>query len=353
MTAFVVMAALLILATLSWVLWPLLRSGRLPTLSLILGLGMIAFLLYRLVGTPAALQADAQHAAPAALETAVTQLETELARNPNQPEGWALLGRSYAAQNRPADARDALARAVVFAPDQPDLLVEAAQARAMADPDKHFDPQAVDLLQRALALQPGHQRARWFLGVWHRQNGRPAEAAQAWEALLAVVEPATANSLRPQIDAARAAAGLAPLQASTMAADGDTRDLAHSVAPGADAGAALLVLTVDIAPSLANRLGPEDTLFVFARQANGPPMPVAAKKQAAQGFPLTVTLGDADSPMPTLKLSQVERVQLVARISRSGDVMAKAGDLTSSPLDVAVQPDSRHTLLIDQVVASP
>lgn len=346
--AFLAIAATLVVACLSWVLWPLLRGGRLPALGLVFGLGLATFLLYRLVGTPAALDAEATRAAPATLEAAIAQLETELARNPNQPEGWALLGRSYAAQGRGEDARGALARAVALAPDEPDLMVEAAQVRAMADPEKRFDDEAVDLLRRALELQPRHQRARWFLGIWHRQNGRPAEAAREWEALLAEVAPATADTLRPQIDAARAAAGQPPLpQAGAGAVAAEP---AAETPPSELTDRALLTVAVEIAPELAARLAPDDTLFVFARQPDGPPMPVAAKKLPARGFPLTVTLGDGDSPMPTLKLSQVERVELVARVSRSGDVAARPGDLESAPRTVTVAPEARPTLVLDRAV---
>src|SRR5690606_40344345 len=65
-----------------------------------------------------------------------------------------------------------------------------------------------------LEFQPQHQRARWFLGVWQRQEGQAAEAAETWEPLLAQVDPATANTLRVQIDAARKDAGLPPLPAA-------------------------------------------------------------------------------------------------------------------------------------------
>src|SRR3546814_13980792 len=85
---------------------------------------------------------------------------------------------------RRGEARDAYARALVRAPDDPDLLVQAAQARLFADPDKKLDAEAVAMLKRSLELQPQQQRARWFLGVWQRQEGRPAEAAETWQPLL-------------------------------------------------------------------------------------------------------------------------------------------------------------------------
>src|SRR3546814_16088509 len=104
--------------------------------------------------------------------------------------------------DRRVEARDAYARALVLAPDDPDLLVQAAQARLFADPDKKLDAEAVAMLNRSLELQPQQQRARWFLGVWQRQAGRPAEAAETWPPLLSQVDSAHPATPRVQHHAA-------------------------------------------------------------------------------------------------------------------------------------------------------
>lgn len=308
--AFVALALLLALAVFAAVLWPLRRQSRGLALSLG-GAGMaLVAVLYLLDGTPAALQAG-NAAAPASLDEAIARLEHALADNPDQAEGWALLGRAYAGSNRPADAARAYAKAAGLAPGEPDLLVEAAQARADIDPQHRFDAQATGWLDQALKLQPEHQRARWFAGIARRQQGHPAEAAQLWASLLPDVDAATAASLRPQIDAARADAGLPPLPAATSAR-------------------ALLKLHVELAPELQSQLHPGAVLFVFARQAEGAPMPVAAKRLPATAFPVDVELSDDDSPMPTLHLSQVGHAGVQARISLSGRPEAAPGDLESA-----------------------
>ena len=108
---FAALATLATLGVLGWVLWPLAARRRLPWAAAVLALGVAVLALYRLVGTPAALQETAR-ATPQSLEQAVTQLKDELQRNPNQPEGWALLARSQAALGNSAAARDSYARAV-------------------------------------------------------------------------------------------------------------------------------------------------------------------------------------------------------------------------------------------------
>ncbi|HEY0662230.1 MAG TPA: tetratricopeptide repeat protein [Lysobacter sp.] len=312
MTAFVIAAAVLALLALGFVLRPLWRDKRLAGIGMIAGLALTTALLYTQIGTPKALDSS-QLRAPETLADAVAQLEAELKRDPAQVEGWVLLGRAYAAEDRPADARDAFEKAAKLAPDNPDLLVEAAQARAIAAGNQ-FDAQGIAMLQQALAKQPMHQRARWFLGIAQRQSKQSAEAAKTWEPLLAVVDPRTAASLREQIDAARRDAGLEPLPVP-------------AVAPATDTG---ITVKVALAPALAAKLPANATLFVIARQPKGPPMPVAVEKLAATGFPRTVTLDDGDSPMPTMKLSQLAQVEVTARVSASGDAIPHAGDFEAT-----------------------
>ena len=337
MTVFVILAIVLSLAVLLAVLWPLWRDARGLVLAGVATLGIATFALYRVVGTPAALEPQAAAAMPATLDDAVAQLEAELKKQPNEPEGWRLLGKSYAALQRFDDAQKAFERAVQLLPTDADLLVEAAQARLFNNPERKLDAQAIALLDKAVAINPDHQRALWFIGLAQRQEGKHAEAAKTWEPLLAKVDPNTAATLRTQINEARADAGLPPLADTAPAASADT-------AP------ALLTVTVDLAPALKDKLAPGDTLFVFARQVGGPPMPVAAKRLPVSAFPVTVPLGDGDSPMPTLKLSQLPQVQLVARIAKGNGPAAQTGDLEATPVIADVKAGNTYTLMIDRVV---
>ncbi|WP_372013168.1 tetratricopeptide repeat protein [Pseudoxanthomonas sp. 10H] len=325
---FAALATAIALGVLGWVLWPLRRRGPWPWTAVVLLLGVGALAMYRLVGTPAGLQ-QAAAVAPQSLDAAVAELKAELERNPAQPEGWALLARSQAALGDPVAAREAYARAVQLAPDEPDLLVDAAESRALADPQRRFDAEAVAWLQHAIARQPGHPRATWFLGISQRQAGNHAEAARTWEPLLGAVDAATARSLRVQIDEARAAAGMPPLPAAATPGAGG--------ATAADASHALTV-RVSLDPDFAARvrLRGDTTVFVIARMPGGPPMPVAVERHALQDLPLEVVLDDGDSPMPTQKLSALQEVEVFARLSASGNANRGEDDLESTPVRVAL-----------------
>lgn len=325
MGMFIALAVLLTLAVLAGVLWPLWRESRPLVIGGVIALGLATFALYRVTGTPASIE-QATSAMPVSLEAAIAELRAELKRNPNQPEGWQLLGKTLASEGKPTEASDAFAQAVKLLPDDPNVLVEAAQARLYASPDRKLDAQAIAWVRHALSQQPGHQRATWLLGISQRQNGQPAEAAKTWEPLLSQVDPATAATLRQQIDAARGEAGLPPLPAAAV----------EPVAQAASANA--LTVKVALDPDFASRvrLRGETTVFVIARIPGGPPMPVAVEKHTLQDLPLTLTLDDGDSPMPTQKLSALKEVELIARLSASGDPMRQEGDLESKAVRVTL-----------------
>ena len=336
MPAFIALAALLVVATLALVLAPLWRKQRGFAAAISVFVTGAAIGLYALLGTPAALD-PALREGPQTMDDAISRLQLELQRNPAQPDGWRLLGRALADQGKFGDSRDAFARAATLRPDDPDTLAEAAEARAKADPQHRFDPQAMAMLEHALQRDPKHQRSRWFLGIAKRQSGDAAGAAATWEPLLAEVDADTAAALRPQLDAARKDAGLPPLPAATPAA-----------------GALIVAVKLDpewnshsAVKSGASRvrLRGDAQVFVIAREA-GTPMPVAVEKHAVSELPFTATLDDGDSPMPTRKLSQLHEVELVARLSASGNAMPQDGDVESAPVRVTLPAKGTVELVI-------
>lgn len=330
MPLFACIAAVLVAATLGAVLWPLWRQSRGVVLAGVALLGLACLAMYRLVGTPAAVDAvPVQADTPRSLDEAIAQLREALRRDPRQVEGWLLLGRSLMNQQRFAEARDAFARARELAPDQPEVLVAAAQSRMQAASGQRLDTTAVQWLEHALALQPDHQRARWFLGVAQRQAGQPAQAARTWEPLLDQVDAGTRAGLLEQIDLARQEAGEPPLDAA---------------APAPRALAVKVALDPDFAARV--RLRGDATVFVIARIPGGPPMPVAVEKHALQELPLTATLDDGDGPMPTQKLSALPEVEVFARLSASGNAMRQDGDIESAPVRVKLPADAPVELVI-------
>jgi len=317
---FALLASALALGAFGTVLRPLWRVRRGSALLLIAAFTLLAGGLYRLVGTPISLD-TAMIERPTTLDQALAQLEANRDRFPDQ-EGWVMLAGAYARAGRQAEARDTWEEVLKRAPDEPDYLAAAAEARAQADAERRFDARAVDYLQHALKLAPDHQRARFYLGIALRQQGKAAEAAQTWEPLLAALGPDEGATLRTEIDSARSDAGLPPLPAP------------KPVEPGANA----LTVTVALDPAFAERvrLRGDATVFVIARQPDGPPMPIAVEKHTVAELPLKIVLDDADGPMPTAKLSSQHEVEVIARLSESGTPMRQPGDIESKPVRTAL-----------------
>ncbi|MCD9028516.1 tetratricopeptide repeat protein [Luteimonas sp. BDR2-5] len=335
MPTFVVIAALMTLAATTALVWALRRGASRVLLALAFAVPVLVAALYVLVGTPAALD-PATRQAPESLADAVVQLERDLERDPRQPEGWLLLGRAYAGMQQPERALAAFERAAKLLPDEDGVQVEYAQARANADPSRRFDDIAVATLRGVVARNPAHQHARWYLGIAQRQAGDHAGAAETWAPLLPLLDGNTGATLRVQIDAARAAAGLPPLPA------------AETAAPGTAAGMHAINVRVALDPAFAarTRLRGDASVFVIARVPGGPPMPVAVQKHGLQALPLDVVLGDGDSPMPTQRLSALDEVEVFARLSASGDANAQDGNIDSPPVRVRLPADGPVELVI-------
>lgn len=331
MTGFLVGALLLCALALAFVLPPLWRGARRSALALVLALPLGALGVYALLGTPDAL--DPRNVeAPKTLDEAIAQLERRLADEPASVEGWVLLGRSRMARQQWPEARDAFAKAHALLPDEPDLMVEYADAMMRAAPDGRFPPDAVAMLEKVVAGQPTHQRGLFYLGAQRLQAEKPAEAAELWGRLLPLLDARTAGALRPQLAMAREQAGLPPLEDAP-----------------AEAGGPTIEVTVELAPALAAQLADNDTLFVFARTPDGAGLPVAVKRLPARDFPITLGLSDADGLMPAQKLSMQAQVRLMARISKSGDAAAAAGDLEAEAQVIDVRDGAQATLTIDRV----
>jgi cytochrome c-type biogenesis protein CcmH len=346
---------------------PAAQSSRALTLGLALLVPLATFGIYRQIGdlraldpTMMAAAAVATHAATTDaqapdMDQAVAGLAAKMAQNPDDVEGWVLLGRAYKQMQRFTESRDALAKAIALAPEQPDVMVEYAEAMAMAGPERRIEGEPRALLEKALAANPQHERALWLLGISDAQAGDAAGAVRRWETLLPLLPPDSdvAKSVGEQIAQARAEAGLAPGAAAPApgaAAPASVPAIA-AAATAATAAGPKLVVRVDVAPELKGRIQPGDTLFVFARMPEGPRMPLAIQRRQADSLPITVTLDDSMGMLPTMKLSSAPQVVVGARISRSGNATPQAGDFQglSAPLTVAGN-EGVVELLISEIV---
>lgn len=251
-------------------------------------------------------------------------LAARLAANPADGEGWATLARSYNVLGRFEDAAAAYAKAASLLPPDAQLLADYADALAMSQGQK-LDGKPLELVERALKTDPANLKALALAGTAAFERRDYRSAAAYWERAVqtAPADSEFARSIGSSLEEARALAeGRAP-----VAALPGIMPEGSAAAPAAAAGASTLSGTVSVAPQLASRLKPDDTVFIFARAESGPRMPLAILSKPSRDLPLRFVLDDTSAMAPGMKLSSAGPVMVVARVSRSGNATAQSGDL--------------------------
>ena len=286
----------------------------------------------------------------ASLEVLVERLAAKMEQNPDRLEGWLMLGRTYVALEQPAKGAAALQRALALAPQDPEIMVSLAQALAAAAGGQ-LAGRPVELITSALAVAPDHATGLWLQGLAAYQAKEFPQAVEHWERLAQGLDPngEDAAQLRQFIADAREEGGLPPGDAPTAAPASPMTG--QTAAAGQDTLAAGPSLQVEV--SLAEPLWREadinHSLFVYAKAASGPPMPLAVKRLKVADLPLTVTLDDSLAMTPEMKLSNFPQVIVGARISPSGQASPQSGDLEGETGPLAPAGQANVKVLIERV----
>ncbi|MGH8503872.1 MAG: c-type cytochrome biogenesis protein CcmI [Gammaproteobacteria bacterium] len=276
-------------------------------------------------------------------------IEARLEQNPDDRTGWIMLARVRTLMGRYAAASQAYAQADAVAKiDEPDLLAAYAQTLALSS-DERFAGRPAALLKQALDLQPNNPQALWLAGWADYQRQDFAGAAARWERLqqTAPAERLEAfEDLPGRIAEARRRAGQAVDGSDTAARDegGTRQSRAPSTRP------ASVTVAVSLAPALRQRAAPTDTVFVYAQAVDGPRMPLALARTTVAELPLEVTLDDSAAMAPAFRLSDVDEVNVLVRISKTGEAMPQSGDLLGEREKIPTREQARISITIDQVV---
>ena len=311
----------------------------------VVGVPLAAILIYLQLGTPAALEPQVQAAAPqghsgteteATMEQLVAGLAAKLEQEPDNPEGWFMLGRSYISMGRFAEAAAAFERVLQQVGDNPDVMFRYADALAMAQGGT-IAGKPFEIIKKALQLKPDDPTGLWLAGLGYEEQGDYEKAVQHWRKLelLLVDDPASLNEVRNLIARAEQKLG------RSVAAD-------PAIIKPVTTGGVALKVTVALDAALQDKVSAEDTVFIFARAMEGPPMPLAAVRKQVRDLPVTVTLDDSMAMMPQMKLSNYATVLVGARVSKSGTATAQSGDLTGEIENVATSSKKQLTLTISQ-----
>ena len=300
-----------------WVIW--LFAAMVPVLSIYMywQLGE-----YRVIENPQLVQAQPRQTvghgdggeAPS-IEEMIAKVVERLQQQPDDKAGWFILGRTYMTLQRYDEAVTAFQRSYEINQQEPtrepSIMLALADALAMTrDGDMTGEPD--QLVKQALQLVPRDPTALWLAGLAAEQAGRNREAYDYWTALL----PLLNDDVQSQNEVRTLLLALKQKQP-------DLPNLDFSLqrpTPGVN-------VSVDLDPQFADQADADDSVFIYAKAASGPPMPLAARRIKVSDLPLQVSLSDSDAMMPQMKLSGFDQVIVGARISKSGNPLAQSGDL--------------------------
>jgi len=291
---------------------------------------------YRVIENPQLVSTAPQQQTAAApqmsLDEMTTAIKQRLRDNPEDAEGWFMLGRTMMAKQQYDEAVAAYQRSNDLLPDEPGILFALADALAMQNNGNLLGEPEV-LLQRGLDLAPNFPNGLWLAGMAAEQRNDYKTAHRYWTQLLPLIADNPTSTREIQ--------GLIAML--------EERDpgLANSVVSGTGVSIKLLV---DISAELKAKASPDTTVFVYAKAMQGPPMPLAVRKLQLGDLPVSLTLSDADAMMPSMKLSSFNQVIVGARVSSSGNPVAQSGDFYTEQEAVdSTNPPAQINLTIDQI----
>ncbi len=290
-----------------WAVWLIVAVIPVLSISLYLKLGE-----YRVITNPEIAKADIRPQAnnqDMSIEAMLERLKQRLRENPEDAEGWFMMGRTLLSMQLIDQAVAAFQRTHDLVGDLPGVMFTLADALAMQN-NGIMTGEPEELVLRGLQLSPTDPTGLWLAGLAAEQRQDYKTAHAHWFSLLPLIE-----------EDAESSAEVNRLLAELEKRDPDIEPVAVV------AKTSSIVMTVDIDEALRAKTDPDDIVFVYATAMQGPPMPLAAKRLRVADLPAEVSLSDNDALAPDMKLSAFPQVTIGARISKSGNPVAQAGDL--------------------------
>lgn len=295
------------------------------------------------------------------IEEMVGSLAKRLESEPEDGTGWMMLGRSYTVLGRLEEAESALQKAVQLLPDEPDALAAYAEVLGRRN-NNDLRGKPTDLLKTALQKRPTHAKTLWLTGIAAMQRGDRVEAVRYWEQLRATgaLNAEELQSLDRFIAEAQGqslpAGAPPPAQTAAVAAPSPqpavqppSPSTPSSASKPAGQGVSITV-SITLSEALRAKVATGDSLFVFARAANGPPMPLAVQRLSAGALPAEVTLDESMAMMPQFNLSAFDPIVVGARISKSGNAQASPGDMQGLSAPLSPSSTKRVEVVIGETI---
>jgi len=363
--------ALLVIAA-AIVSWPLFvgsAKDRITGLFVLLMVPLLGILMYQSIGTPEALnlppvsaaqqsaqQQSAHSDQQGQMDELVASLQQRMSENPDDPEGWLILGRSLKTMQRYDEAQTALSNANRLVPDNPSIMVELAETMLFTSGSPDISSEARQLIESALEIDPNQQKGLWIMGMAFAQEGDDTQAIVSWEKLRELLDPASGpfDAVTQQIEMAQIRLGQEVPERADAA---PTQQPVQSMPPVAKppvadtaSGGFGIPASISIDEGLAGSFPASATLFIFIHPAGAAGMPLAVKRLAPRGFPMSLTFTDADLLQPGGSLQAFDLLDISARISMTGIANISSGDIQANRVTVNTKNVSAIALHLDQRV---
>ncbi len=263
-------------------------------------------------------------------------LRTKLAHEGDDEMAWMLLGRVLVSLGDYKTGMQAYDKVLNLNPDNSGVLLSYSQLLLMAGRDDGII-RASKMLSRVLIKQPDNIDAISLLGLIAYEKGDLLEAKTAFEMIL-LATPETDPSyllVKQKLDEVTQELMTKNTNKNIQIDSGQTKQIR---------------VKISIAAELDQHLPEKATLFVFAKAANGPPMPLAVVKKTAFNLPLEVSLTEQDAMIESLSLAKFDQVIVTARISKDENVEMSAGELQGVSAVVDLNKKDFITLNIDKLL---
>ena len=246
----------------------------------------------------------------------VVELTARVTANPDDAESWLALARTLHSLQRFAEAAAAFEKGMPVVQKNAQALSEYADTLAMAN-NGALEGKPMELIKQALALDPNHIQSLWLAGTYEFDTENYGEALRYWQQLHSILPPDSQ-------DAQAIATSIAEIQAKLngTGAASPAQGVSSSSAAQAKVGG-----TIKLDASLQDQVTDTDTVFIFARAASGPKMPLAILRKQVSDLPVTFFLDQSMAMMPSMSLSNFQKIIVGARITKTGNAMPQSGDL--------------------------
>jgi cytochrome c-type biogenesis protein CcmH len=239
---------------------------------------------------------------------------------------------------------------VKLVPNEAQVWTDYADAYAM-DHGQTLLGEPTKFLEKALQLDGNNTTALALSGSADMERGDYVAAITHWQKLIALL-PAEYPDLQMIKDGVKQAREFLAMQkgGKEKLAQLDRGQAASQLSGKAPANAGLAITgKVSLSPAMLGKVRPDDIVFILARAAEGPKMPLAVLRKQVKDLPLEFSLDDSMAMQPQLKLSGFDQVVVVARISKSGTPMAQPGDVQGS--SATIKPGTKGlNIVIDSVM---